>query len=99
MHAMKTYGGEDSWLHSFLTSALDGDKLSASLTGRFIPVKRSRHTLNRRLVGPRDYIDFWERKNILSLPGFEPLIGVDFLNFTFLSPSVVKENHLNGFIK
>ena len=78
MHAMKAYGGEDLWLHIFLTLALDGGKLSTSLTGRFIPVKRSRHTLNRRLGGPRDYIDVRERKNILSLPGFEPLIGTIF---------------------
>ena len=34
---MKAYEGGAVWLHSFLTSALDGDEWSTSRRGRFTP--------------------------------------------------------------
>jgi hypothetical protein len=43
-HGIKTYGGVDVWLHSFLTSALDGGEWSASLPGRFTLRKRAHDT-------------------------------------------------------
>jgi len=36
-HAMKTYGGVDVQLHTFLTSPLGGREWSASRPGHFIP--------------------------------------------------------------
>jgi hypothetical protein len=37
---IKTYGGEEAQLHTFLTLTLDGE-WSASYTGRFTPTKRA----------------------------------------------------------
>jgi hypothetical protein len=45
-HAMKAYWGEEVYLHSFLSSAPDGDEWSTSLPGRFIPEKESLYTLS-----------------------------------------------------
>jgi hypothetical protein len=55
---MKAYGGTDLQIHIFLTSALDGDELSASRPGRFTPPrgKSRRYPLDRRLDGPQNYI-------------------------------------------
>jgi hypothetical protein len=41
---MKAYWGVEVWLHAFLTSALDGGKLSASRSGRFTPRERAPDT-------------------------------------------------------
>jgi hypothetical protein len=41
---MKTYVWVEVLLHAFLTSALDGGELSASLTIRFTPRKRAAGT-------------------------------------------------------
>jgi hypothetical protein len=38
---MNTYGGEDVWIHVFLTSALVGGEWSASRPGRFTPWERA----------------------------------------------------------
>jgi hypothetical protein len=38
---MQTYGGEEVWLHAFLTSALDEDEWLASGPGRFTPKERA----------------------------------------------------------
>jgi hypothetical protein len=53
-HAIKTYGGVEVYLHSFLTEILDGGDLSASRPGRFTPmVKSPWYPLDRRLGGPQ----------------------------------------------
>jgi hypothetical protein len=38
---MNMYGAEEVYIHTFLTSALDGCELSASHPGFFAPEKRS----------------------------------------------------------
>jgi hypothetical protein len=40
-NVIKTYGGVDEYLHTFLTSALDGSEWSASCPGRFILVEKA----------------------------------------------------------
>jgi hypothetical protein len=51
-HTMKTYWGLEVYLHSFLTSALDGGEWSVSLNGHFFPLGKSpRYPLDRRLGG------------------------------------------------
>jgi hypothetical protein len=54
-NAIKTYRGVEARLHSFLTSAVDGDEWSASRPGRFDPGKEPRYPFNRRLGGPHSW--------------------------------------------
>jgi hypothetical protein len=49
--AIKDYGGVLSTAPSFLTSALDGGELSASLSGHFTSEERAPSTHWRRLCG------------------------------------------------
>jgi hypothetical protein len=48
------YGGLEILLRSFLTSALDEDKLSASLPGCFTAEERVSGSEDRRLGGPQN---------------------------------------------
>jgi hypothetical protein len=48
---MKAYAGVNVQIHIFLTSPLDSDELSASLSGRFTPEEETRYPLYRRLGG------------------------------------------------
>jgi hypothetical protein len=51
---MKTYGGVDVEIHVFLTSALVGNKWSASRPGRFTPGDNAPRTNGMGgLVGPQ----------------------------------------------
>jgi len=61
-------------IHALLTSALDGDELSASHPGRFTPVERAPRThLIGGLVGPRAGNDAMaKRKQSLSQSRNEP---------------------------
>ena len=58
-HAQKAYWKRERKLHTFLTSALDGDELPESFPGPFTPEVRApsstepNHPLNRRLGGPQ----------------------------------------------
>jgi hypothetical protein len=61
VHAIKAYKGIEAWLHSFLTSALDGDEWSASRSGRFALGKEPRYPFNRRLGGPQS----WSGHNVV----------------------------------
>ena len=49
----KYIGGEEVYLHSFLTSALDsGEWLTSPPPGSYTPEKEPRYPMNRRLGGP-----------------------------------------------
>jgi len=51
---MKTYGGVEVQLQTFLTSTLDGGEWSGLRPGRFTPGERTlRDPCYRRLVGPK----------------------------------------------
>jgi hypothetical protein len=57
-HVMKAYWGVEVYLYSFLTSALDGGKWSASRPGRFTAREKASGT--HRIggwVGPRAGLD------------------------------------------
>jgi hypothetical protein len=57
---MKTYVGQDQYVHVFLTSALVGGELLASRLGRFILGERAlRYPLDRRLGGRQR----WSRRH------------------------------------
>ena len=70
-------GGVGEELHSFLTSAIDGNESSSnSRSGRFTSGKQTRQPLNRRLGRSQRQSGcfFGEEKNFLSIPSFEPRI-------------------------
>jgi hypothetical protein len=69
---MKTYGRVDAWIHIFLTSALVLGEWSASRTGSFTHGERGpgTHWIGG-WVGPRVGLDDVEKRNLLTLPGFE----------------------------
>jgi hypothetical protein len=62
---MKSYGGLEAQLHSFLTSALDGSKRSISDSGGFTPgeVAHDTHCI-RFNVGPRFGLEIAEKRKI-----------------------------------
>jgi hypothetical protein len=64
---MKTYLGVEVQLHSFLTSALDGDEWSASRLVRFIPTERApgTHCIGG-WVDPRAVLDAVVKRKIAS---------------------------------
>jgi hypothetical protein len=64
---MKAYGGEDVYIHIFLTSALVGGQWSASRTSRFVPGTQ----WTGGWVDPRASLDDLENKKFLTLPGLE----------------------------
>ena len=65
VHAMKSYGGVEAQLHSFLTSALDGSKRSISDSGGFTPGEGAHDTHCIRVnVGPRVGLDITEKRKI-----------------------------------
>jgi hypothetical protein len=60
------------WLHSFLTSAVDGSEWLASGLGRFNPGKGPRFSLSRKLGGSQSQSEhLGEQKNLILLPGFK----------------------------
>ena len=71
-HRGNSLGGVAVWLHSFLSSAVDGD-YAASLPGRFPPpVKRS---LGARWIGPQNWPGRFgkkKRKFFATQSGIEP---------------------------
>jgi hypothetical protein len=72
---MKAYGGVDVSIYLFLNSALVRNEWSVSRLGRFTPGQRASdgHSIGG-WVGPRADLDGTERRNFLTLPGFELLI-------------------------
>jgi hypothetical protein len=69
---MKAYGGEDVYIHIFLTSALVGDEWSASRPDRFTPGERAPGTQwIGGWMGPRADMDDVENRKFLTLPGLE----------------------------
>jgi len=72
-HTMKTYGGVEVQLHSFITLALDGDEWSAWCPNHFTLQKRSWYPFHRRLAGHQSLsgCSGWEKKS-LPLPGIKP---------------------------
>jgi hypothetical protein len=69
---MKTYGGVDVYIHTFLTSALDGGEWSASRPCRFTPGERApgTHWIGG-WVGSRAGLNDVEGRKFLILPGLE----------------------------
>jgi hypothetical protein len=69
---MKAYGGEDVWIHIFLTSTLAGGEWSASRPGRFTPGERApgTHWIGG-WVDPRAGLEDVEERKFLTLPGLE----------------------------
>jgi hypothetical protein len=61
---MKVYRGEEIQLHSFLTSAPDGDEWSMSRPDRFTIGNELRHPLNRSLGRPRAGVDVSEKRKV-----------------------------------
>ena len=60
-------GGADVYLHSFLTSVLDGGERPASRY-HFTPRKEPPYTLTRRLGGPQSPSErFWREKSLASV--------------------------------
>jgi hypothetical protein len=71
-YAMKAYWGVDVYIHVFLTSALVGNKWSASCPGNFIPGERAPEThWIRSWVGPRTGLDDKEKRKFLPVPRLE----------------------------
>jgi hypothetical protein len=68
-YVMKEYGGVVVYIHIFSTSALAGGECSASLPGRFTPVKKPRYPLDRRLSGTRSRSRRRGKENILDPTG------------------------------
>jgi hypothetical protein len=50
---MKAYRGVDVYIHTFLTSVLDGGEWSASRPGRYTPGESPGCPLDKRLGGPQ----------------------------------------------
>jgi hypothetical protein len=76
---MKVYGKMEVWLHVFLILALDEVEWSAWNPRCFTPWEWApRYPLNRRLDGTQSWSWlgglFEEEKNLLPLPGIDPLI-------------------------
>jgi transposase len=63
-------GKAEVWLHPVLTSALDGNNWSASLPDRFIPRKKPRYPLKKRVGGASE--PFRWRHNSLTTAGNRP---------------------------
>jgi hypothetical protein len=62
---MKSYGGAEVQLYSFLTSALDGSKQSILALGCFTPGKGAHDTHCMRVnVGPRDGLEIAKKRRI-----------------------------------
>lgn len=60
------------WLHSFLTSTVDGDECSTLRSDRYTSGRDSWYPSNRELVGPQDLsVLCGDDENILFLPAFE----------------------------
>jgi hypothetical protein len=62
---MKTYGGVEVWLHTFLTLVLDGGKWTASYHGCSTPGERGHnsHCIGG-FVGPKASVDVASKRNI-----------------------------------
>jgi hypothetical protein len=69
---MKTYGGVDVYIHTFLTSALVSGERSATCPGRFNPEGRTVGThWTAGWVGHRTGPNDVDMRKILPLPGLE----------------------------
>jgi hypothetical protein len=72
--AMKTYGGVDVQIHTFLTSTLVRGEWSASCPGRFTPRERANwYPLVRRLVGLQSLSGWHGEQKILDSTGTQAL--------------------------
>jgi hypothetical protein len=75
VNAMKAYGGEEVYLHQFLISTLNEVQWPTSRLGRIIPGKEALHPLSKKMGGAQSRFGRCkEQKNVLTVPGFEPLI-------------------------
>jgi hypothetical protein len=65
---MKAYGGDDVYIHIFLTSALVAVEWLASIPCCSTPGESLRYPLDRNLGGPRAGPDHVEKREFLTLP-------------------------------
>jgi len=68
--------GVEVWLHSFLTSTVDGDECSTLRPHRYTSGRDIQYPSNRGLVGSQDlYVLCGDDENMLFLPAFGPRIA------------------------
>jgi hypothetical protein len=75
VHAMKTWGVE-VWLHSCLTSALDGGECSTSRPGRFFTEKNSLAIEQKAGWAAEPVWMFWRGKTVM----YAVMSGVSFVS-------------------
>jgi hypothetical protein len=63
------YGGEEAYLHSFLTSMLDGCEWSTSLPDRFTSDRERRYHCTGGWVGPRSGLGISEKETHVAPAG------------------------------
>jgi hypothetical protein len=93
-------GGAEVLLHSFLTSALDGDEWLTSHPDCFTPRKEPQYPLKRRMWGPQRWcVWFWEEISLLLQPDSNPDTCSSqlnhYTNWAILAPHQIPQHDQN----